>query len=128
MKYIGIGFLTGLVGYVLVAFVSYVLIGKFSSNGHDRGVEASMTSTFQPHLIRLRDNSCLFALNEDIWSAWAVRWLDASAVELNLRKYPGLLACTVVLNASTNQAEAVSGNSSVAGAVSAVTEWIYGLN
>ena len=46
MKYIGIGLLTGIVGYVIIAFLSYYLIGKFSSNGHDRGVEASMTSIF----------------------------------------------------------------------------------
>ncbi|MEO6285991.1 MAG: hypothetical protein ABIO93_21555 [Dyadobacter sp.] len=32
MKYIGIGFLIGVVGYVLAAFLSYYLIGKFSSN------------------------------------------------------------------------------------------------
>ena len=44
MKYVGIGFLIGLVGYVLTAFLSYYLIGKFSTNGHDRSVEASMTS------------------------------------------------------------------------------------
>lgn len=46
MKYIGIGLLTGIAGYVIIAFLSYYLIGKFSSNGHDRGVEASMTSLF----------------------------------------------------------------------------------
>ena len=46
MKYIGIGFLVGLAGYLILAFSSYFLIGKFSSNGHDRGVEASMTSIF----------------------------------------------------------------------------------
>lgn len=44
MKYVGIGFLIGLAGYVLTAFVSYYFMGKFSSNGHDRSVEASMTS------------------------------------------------------------------------------------
>jgi len=46
MKRIGIGLLTGIAGYIIVAFLSYFLIGKFSSNGHDRGVEASMTSIF----------------------------------------------------------------------------------
>ncbi|WP_020607333.1 hypothetical protein [Spirosoma spitsbergense] len=46
MKYIGIGFLIAIAGYVLTAFLSYYLIGKFSSNGHDRSVEASMTSIF----------------------------------------------------------------------------------
>ena len=44
MKYVGIGFLVGLAGYLLAAFLTYYLIGKFSSNGHDRSVEASMTS------------------------------------------------------------------------------------
>lgn len=46
MKYVAIGFLSGIVGYVLLALLSYYLIGKFSSNSHDRGVEASMTSIF----------------------------------------------------------------------------------
>ena len=46
MKYIGISFLSGIAGFVILAFLSYYLIGKFSSNGHDRGVEASMTSIF----------------------------------------------------------------------------------
>ena len=34
MKYVRIGFLTGLAGYALAAFLSYYLMGKFSSNGH----------------------------------------------------------------------------------------------
>ena len=46
MKYVGIGFLIGLGGYVLAAFLSYYLIGRFSPNGHDRSVEASMTNIF----------------------------------------------------------------------------------
>ena len=46
MKYVGIGLLTAVVGYVLVAFLSYFLISKFSTNGHDRSVEASMSSIF----------------------------------------------------------------------------------
>ena len=46
MKYVAIGFLAGVVGYVLLALLSYYLIGKFSSNSHDRGMEASMTSIF----------------------------------------------------------------------------------
>ena len=46
MKYVGIAFLTGIGGYILFAFLTYYLIGKFSSNGHDRSVEASMTSIF----------------------------------------------------------------------------------
>ena len=46
MKYIGISFLSGIAGFVILAFLSYYLIGKFSANNHDRGVEASMTSIF----------------------------------------------------------------------------------
>ena len=81
----------------------------------------------QPSLIRVGDNVCLFALNKDGWSARTVRWLDHSTVELTMGKYPGLLACTVVLHASTYQAEAISGIRSVAGPIPAVIEWIYGL-
>jgi accessory gene regulator protein AgrB len=46
MKYFGIALVAGIIGFVLAASLSYFLIGKFSSNGHDRGVEASMTSIF----------------------------------------------------------------------------------
>lgn len=81
----------------------------------------------QPYLIRVSDNACLFRLNEDGWSAWAVRWLDNSTAALDLRKYPGLVTCRVTLNASTNQADAISGVSSVAGTFLAVSEWILGL-
>ena len=81
----------------------------------------------QPYLIRVGDNVCLFRLNEDGWSAWVVRWLDDSTVALVMRKYPGLLACTVTLNASTNQAGAISGDSSVAGTFRAVSEWVSAL-
>ena len=81
----------------------------------------------QPYLIRVSDNVCLFSLNEADWSAWVVRWLNDSAVELVMRKYPGLIACTVVLHGLTNQAEAVSGVSSVAGPLVAVRSWILEL-
>ncbi|MEO6287533.1 MAG: hypothetical protein ABIN80_23310 [Dyadobacter sp.] len=46
MKNFGIALLCGILGYVILASLSYFLIGKLSSNGHDRGVEASMTSIF----------------------------------------------------------------------------------
>ena len=46
MKYFGIALIAGIVGYALAAFLSYYLIGKFSSNAHDRSVEASMTCIF----------------------------------------------------------------------------------
>jgi len=46
MKTFVIALLIGIIGYVAFAFLSYFLIGKFSSNGHDRSVEASMTSIF----------------------------------------------------------------------------------
>ncbi len=46
MKYFFIALLAGIVGYVLSAALSYFLIAKFSGNGHDRSMEASMTSIF----------------------------------------------------------------------------------
>jgi len=81
----------------------------------------------QPYLIRVSDNAFLFDLSADVWSAWQVRWLSNSTVELVMRKYPGLLDCTVRLNASTNQADATSGVSSVAGEFLAVTGWLLDL-
>jgi hypothetical protein len=46
MKRFGIAFLYAIGGYVVAAFASYLLIGAFSSNTHDRSVEAAMTSVF----------------------------------------------------------------------------------
>ncbi|WAC12552.1 hypothetical protein [Dyadobacter pollutisoli] len=46
MKNFAIALLCGIVGYLILATLSYYLVGKFSSNNHDRSVEASMTSIF----------------------------------------------------------------------------------
>lgn len=81
----------------------------------------------QPSLIRVQDNVCLFALNKDDWSAWEVRWLDNSTVLLVIRKYPGLIDCTIELNVVTNEGQAVSRRDSVAGSFSAVEDWVLGL-
>ena len=43
---IGIGLLYGIGGYFLVAVASWFLIQEFSSNQHDRSVEAAMMSAF----------------------------------------------------------------------------------
>ncbi len=81
----------------------------------------------QPYLIRVADDVCLFMLNADSWSAWTVRWLDNSTVELFMRKYPGQLGCTIELNTDTQQAQAVSRTASVAGTFSAVKDWVLEL-
>ena len=46
MKRAGIGVLCAIGGYVLATLVGYFLIVQFSSNAHDREVEAAMTSAF----------------------------------------------------------------------------------
>ena len=46
MKRLGLSLIYGIGGYVIAALVSYFLIGQFSSNTHDRAVEAAMTSAF----------------------------------------------------------------------------------
>ena len=46
MKRFGIGLLWGVAGYIVVAVASYFLILQFSSNRHDRELEAAMTSVF----------------------------------------------------------------------------------
>ena len=38
--------LFGVAGYLIVAVAGYFLISQFSSNMHDRSVEAAMTSIF----------------------------------------------------------------------------------
>ena len=45
MKNFAIAFLCGILGYMILAGLSYYLVGKFSSS-QDRSVEASMTSIF----------------------------------------------------------------------------------
>jgi hypothetical protein len=46
MKRFAIGLVFALGGYVFAAFAGYFLIESFSSNMHDRSVEAAMTSVF----------------------------------------------------------------------------------
>ena len=46
MKRLGIGLLCAVGGYIAGALASYFLIAWFSSNVHDRSVEAAMSSIF----------------------------------------------------------------------------------
>ena len=46
MKRFGLGLLGAVGGYLIVAFVGYFMIDWFSSNTHDRSVEAAMTGAF----------------------------------------------------------------------------------
>lgn len=46
LKRIGFGLLFAIIGFLVVAIASYFLILEFSSNTHDRSVEAAMTSVF----------------------------------------------------------------------------------
>lgn len=46
MKRFAIGLLCGIGGYVLFAFAGYLLIEWFSSNTHDRSLEAATTGAF----------------------------------------------------------------------------------
>jgi hypothetical protein len=48
MKRFVIGLAYAFGGYVITAVVGYVPIGQFSSNPHDRAVEAAMTSRGGP--------------------------------------------------------------------------------
>ncbi|MPR37224.1 hypothetical protein [Salmonirosea aquatica] len=81
----------------------------------------------QPSLIRESDSACLFSINTDDWSAWEVSWLDESTVTLVMRKYPGLIDCTIELNIATNEGQAISRRASVVGSFSSVKEWVLGL-
>lgn len=46
MKRFGFGLLYAIGGYLVAAVAGYFLIGEFSSNTHDKSVEAAMTSAF----------------------------------------------------------------------------------
>ena len=46
LKRIGFGLLFAISGFIVAAMASYFLILEFSSNLHDRSVEAAMTSVF----------------------------------------------------------------------------------
>lgn len=82
----------------------------------------------QPSLLRVNDSFCLFSINTGDWSAWEVSWLDNSTVAMVMRKYPGLIDCTLELNVDTNEANAASRRASVAGSFLAVRDWVLGLN
>ncbi|MFD2569047.1 hypothetical protein ACFSUS_00285 [Spirosoma soli] len=44
MKHLSIGLLCGIISYMLMTTVSYIMIMRFSSNMYDRQVEAATTS------------------------------------------------------------------------------------
>jgi hypothetical protein len=46
LRRLGFGLLFAVAGFIVAAVVSYFLILGFSSNMHDRSVEAAMTSAF----------------------------------------------------------------------------------
>jgi len=46
LRRIGFGLLFAIIGCLVAAIASYFLILEFSSNMHDRSVEAAMTSVF----------------------------------------------------------------------------------
>jgi hypothetical protein len=46
LRRLGFGLLFAVAGFILAAIASYFLILGFSSNTHDRSVEAAMTSAF----------------------------------------------------------------------------------
>jgi Na+/proline symporter len=46
MKRFAVGVLCALAGYLVAAAAGYFLVLQFSSNVHDRAVEAAMTSVF----------------------------------------------------------------------------------
>jgi len=46
MKRFGLALLYAIGGYLVAAVAGYFLNGQFSSNTHDRSVEAAMTSAF----------------------------------------------------------------------------------
>jgi len=46
LRRIGFGLLFAIIGFLVAAIASYFLILEFSSNTHDRSLEAAMTSVF----------------------------------------------------------------------------------
>lgn len=46
MKRLGLSLIYAIGGYLIAASLGYFLIGQFSTNSHDRAVEAAMTSAF----------------------------------------------------------------------------------
>jgi hypothetical protein len=46
MRRFGFGLLGAVAGYIVGAVAGYFLVLQFSSNGHDRSVEAAMTCIF----------------------------------------------------------------------------------
>ena len=46
LRRLGIGFVSAIAGYIAGAVLGYFLVDGFSSNQHDRSVEAAMTGAF----------------------------------------------------------------------------------
>ncbi|GAB3551863.1 hypothetical protein GCM10027577_32990 [Spirosoma fluminis] len=81
----------------------------------------------QPYLMRVGDGACLFALDGAPWSASDVNWLDETTVRMNLRKYPGRIACTVRLETSDDWGAAQTPGDSFSGSLAQVSNWVLNL-
>lgn len=142
LKGLKIGFVAGLVGgylylknMLLTAFWSEkptMPLDTYSPDGLHKVIfesyEMKMShEVHQPRLIRNIDDTCLFSLNFDDWSAWEVWWLDDSTVWWYMRRYPGLVSCTVELNVKTFHAQGDTPISSVKGTFQEVKAWVRAL-
>jgi hypothetical protein len=81
----------------------------------------------QPFLIRVSDGACLLKFHS-LWSAMDVSWRSNSVVDLSIRLYPGLLACSLQLDVAANYGWAsVSVTEFFSGTLDAVDAWVAGL-
>ncbi|GAB3327540.1 hypothetical protein GCM10027299_28300 [Larkinella ripae] len=77
-----------------------------------------------PRIIRVSDGAALFDLRGAVWSADRVQWLTDSEVELSVRKYPGRITGSLVLNFNTGTGKAVCNANPYEGPLHEVRSWV----
>ncbi|MFC5408237.1 hypothetical protein ACFPMF_02875 [Larkinella bovis] len=77
-----------------------------------------------PRVVRVADQQPLFDLQGDVWSTSQVTWLTDSQLELQLRKYPGLVSCALLLDFHNGTGQASCGPARFEGTLNAVQSWV----
>ncbi|WP_128547830.1 hypothetical protein [Larkinella soli] len=78
----------------------------------------------EPSIYRVADGALLFDLKGDVWSADRIVWHSDSVVEMQVRKYPGRVSCTLTLDLAAQTGRAACGTDTYTGFLPDLKAWV----